>query len=154
MFFAKGSQMPALTFSVTLANLDASAKRFVLQIDGQNTELTPGPPKLWQVKWPGQSPGAAVATFEERYLDPPSLSFSGPWAWFRMIDATVQPSPDPQRLVLRVKGAFHQVQIIVEPSSVLNNPFATRDWRQFSCGSSVHGSQASNVRRSIEIPWK
>ena len=89
-FFAKGSQMPALTFSVTLSDLDASAKRFILQVDGQNTDLTPGPPKLWPVKWPGQGPGSAVATFEERYLDPPTLSFSGPWAWLRMIDATVE----------------------------------------------------------------
>jgi type VI secretion system protein ImpL len=128
--------MPALAFSVTLANLDASAKRFVLQIDGQNSEATPGPPKRWSVKWPGQNSGAAVATFEERYLDPPTLTFAGPWAWFRMIDATVQASPDPQRTVLRVTNAFHQVQITVEPSSVLNNPFATRDWRQFSCGAS------------------
>jgi type VI protein secretion system component VasK len=127
--------MPALTFSVTLGNLDTSAKRFILQIDGQNAEATPGPPKKWPVKWPGQN-GAAVATFEERYLDPPTQSFSSPWAWFRMIDATVQTSPDPQRTVLRVTNAFHQVQITVEPSSALNNPFGVRDWRQFSCGSS------------------
>jgi type VI secretion system protein ImpL len=136
MFFDKGSQMPALAFSVTLGNLDASAKRFILQIDGQNTEATPGPPKLWQVKWPGPVSGAAVATFEERYLDPPTHSFSGPWAWFKMIDQTVQPSSDPRRTVLRVRGAFHQVQITVEPSTVLNNPFASREWRQFSCGGS------------------
>ena len=135
MFFAKGSQMPALDFFVTLANLDTSAKRFILQIDGQISEATPGPPKRWPVKWPGQSPGAA-ATFEERYLDPTALNRSGPWAWFRMIDATLQTSPDSRRTVLRVSNAFHQVQIIVEPSSALNNPFASRDWRQFSCGSS------------------
>ena len=104
MFFVKGSQMPALAFSVTLGNLDASAKRFILQVDGQNTEVTQGPPKLWQLKWPGPVSGAAVATFEERFIDPPTLNFSGPWAWFRMVDAAIQPSPDPRRVVLRVRG--------------------------------------------------
>jgi type VI secretion system protein ImpL len=136
MFFEKGSQTPALNFFLTLSNLDAAAKRFVLQIDGQNSEATPGPPKRWQLKWPGQASGSAIATFEEKFLDPPTLSYSGSWAWFRMIDETVQPSPDPRRTLLHVKGAYHQVQITLEPASVLNNPFATRDWRQFSCGSS------------------
>jgi type VI secretion system protein ImpL len=136
MFFVKGSHMPALAFTVTLGNLDASAKRFILQVDGQNTEVTQGPPKLWQLKWPGPVSGAAVATFEERYIDPPTLNFSGPWAWFRMVDAAIQPSPDPRRVVLRVRGSYHQVQITVEPSTALNNPFATRDWRQFTCGGS------------------
>jgi type VI secretion system protein ImpL len=136
MFFVKGSQTPALAFSVTLGNLAPTAKRFVLQVDGQNSEATPGPPKLFQLKWPGPISGTATATFEERYLDPPTVTHSGPWAWFRMIDETVQPSTDPRRTLLRVRSAFHQVQITVEPSSALNNPFGTRDWRQFSCGSS------------------
>jgi type VI secretion system protein ImpL len=136
MFFTKGSQTPALAFSVTLGNLDPTAKRFVLRIDGQISEATPGAAKLFQLKWPGPISGEAVATFEERYLDPPTVTHSGPWAWFRLIDDTVQPSTDPRRTLLHVRGAFHQVQITVEPSSALNNPFATRDWRQFSCGSS------------------
>ena len=40
IFFAKGSQTPALNFWVTVANLDPSASRFILQIDGQNLDGT------------------------------------------------------------------------------------------------------------------
>jgi hypothetical protein len=27
----------------------------------------------------------------------------------------------------------HRARVIVEASSLINNPFSSRDWRQFSC---------------------
>ena len=87
MFFAKGSQTPALNFWVTVANLDASASRFILQIDGHNLEATHKGGSKSSVVWPGQVSGEAVATFESKFVPDQAPRFIGEWAWFRMVDA-------------------------------------------------------------------
>ena len=136
MFFAKSSQAPALTFWVTVTNLDTSASRFILQIDGQNTDGTHKSASKVRVVWPGPVSGQAVATFESRFVPDQAARFGGSWAWFRLVDATAAPSPDSQqRVVLSIQSGYHKGQVIVEASSVRNNPFAFQGWRQFSCGS-------------------
>ena len=133
MFFAPGSKTPAVKFFVTFSDLDESASRAVLQVDGQNMDDK----HLKQaVTWPGPNPGAASSAFEARYFDPPK-TYPGPWAWFRMIDATrVAAAPDPQqRILLTLQDRYHRVHVTVEPSSASANPFASWDWRQFSCQS-------------------
>jgi hypothetical protein len=53
-----------------------------------------------------------------------------------MIDATREGAPDPQqRIRLRIQSGYHFVRVTVEPSRASDNPFATKEWRQFSCGS-------------------
>jgi type VI secretion system protein ImpL len=135
MFFAKGSQTPGLTFWVTVANLDASASRFILQIDGQNLDGTHKGASKSSVVWPGPKPGEAVATFESKFVPDQGPRFTGEWAWFRMVDANASPSRDSQqRVVLSIQSGYHKGQVIVEASSVRNNPFA-QAWREFSCES-------------------
>jgi type VI protein secretion system component VasK len=64
-------------------------------------------------------------------------AYGGPWAWFHMIDDTrVATAPDPQqRILLNIQNRYHRVHVTVEPSSASANPFASWDWRQFSCQS-------------------
>ena len=136
MFFAKGSQKPTVTFWVTVANLDASATRFVLRIDGRNLQATHKSASKSSVVWPGQVSGEAVATFESKFVPDEAPRFLGEWAWFRMVDASAAPSPDSQqRVVLSIQSGHHKGQVIVEGSSVRNNPFAAQAWREFGCGS-------------------
>jgi len=133
MFFAPGSKAPEVKFFVTFSDLDRSATRFVLEIDGQ---ILDDQHLKQTVKWPGDAPGAVTATFEGTVFDFQPTAYSGPWAWFRMIDAKREGAPDAQqRLRLKIQNGNRVVRVTVEPSRASDNPFATKTWRQFSCGS-------------------
>ena len=135
MFFVPGSKTPEVRFGVTFRDLDPSASRFILQIDGQILDDTHQPPTIKPAVWPGPTPGQAASSFESRYFDP-TKSHGGPWAWFRMIDATMDGPPDGQQLVrLSVQNRYHRVNLTVETSRAGDNPFATRVCRQFNCES-------------------
>jgi type VI secretion system protein ImpL len=130
MFFQTGSKTPSLQFFVTFSDRDQNSTRFVLQIDGTYYDDKHG---RQDVKWPGQA-GSAQASWEAPYYDPPR-PYGGPWAWFRLMDATRVAVPDAQRVVLSMTDSYHSVHVTVEPSSGAGNPFTTASWRQFSCES-------------------
>jgi type VI secretion system protein ImpL len=87
--------------------------------------------------WPGPNPGMAAATFEDRSGPRPNLVFQGPWAWFRLIDASqIQPETESTRtryvLAIAIEKGGHQSKVTLEAQSILN-PYARRDLQQFSC---------------------
>jgi type VI secretion system protein ImpL len=132
MFFNPGSKTPEVKYFLTFSDLDSSADRAVLEIDGQIFDdkhaKQPG-------TWPGPTPGHAASAFEARYFDPKKVK-GGPWALFRMIDETRLGPPDAQqRIMLNVQDQFHRVRVTVEAARATGNPFATTAWRQFSCES-------------------
>ena len=132
LFFPAGAKTPSLKFFVTFSDVDATASRFVLQVDGQYADNLHS---KQQMLWPGPTPGSAATSWESRYYDP-TKSYGGPWAWFRMVDDTRVGSPDAlQRVLLNIQNRYHRVHVTVEGSSVTSNPFASWDWRQFSCES-------------------
>jgi type VI secretion system protein ImpL len=140
MFFRPGSKTPELNFIVKLSNLDPSATRFYVHIDGQRFDTKPGAESRSPVVWPGpEKRGVAFATFEDRIAAPEQAGgFDGPWAFFRLIDATAMPSAQAQgerelSSLLRFQTKYHQAQVTIEASNAASNPFTARDWRQFKC---------------------
>jgi type VI secretion system protein ImpL len=133
MFFNQGSKIPDVKLFVTFSDPDPNVQRAVLQIDGQTVDDKHG---RQGVTWPGSSGvGSALASFEARYFDPPK-GFTGPWAWFRLIDATRIGAPDAQqRIGLNIVDSYHRVRVTVEPAKVDANPLASGSWRQFVCES-------------------
>jgi type VI secretion system protein ImpL len=130
MFFTPGSKTPDVRFFVTFSGLDSSATRAILQVDGQALDDK----RMKQpAQWPGPVPGHAAASFESRYYDPTS-TFGGPWALFRLIDATRIGAPDAQqRVVLNLQNKYHSVRVTIEPGRASPSPFASSGWRQFGC---------------------
>ena len=134
-FFPVGSKMPEVRFAITIPELDAGASRFILQVDGQNFDRRHREQVRRDGVWPGPTPGQAIASFEARFYDPPTV-YGGSWAWFRMIDATVEgPADAQQQIVLRLHNRDHLARVRVEAARANNNPFASGAWRQFSCES-------------------
>jgi type VI secretion system protein ImpL len=138
MFFSPGSKTPELGFTLRLSNLDPSATRFYVYIDGQRFDVKPGAESRSPVVWPGpEKRGIAYATFEDRVAAPEQAKgFDGPWAWFKLIDATRLPSAQSDTdlvSVLRFQTKHHQAQVTIEASNATSNPFGARDWRQFTC---------------------
>ncbi len=136
MFFRPGSQTPEVRFTVTPVELDASATRFLLELDGQTFDYRHGPLRPLPAIWPGPNPGMAVATFEDRAGGRPNVISQGPWAWFRLIEAgQIQRETDTTktRYVLALEKGGHQAKVIIEAQSILN-PYLKPDLQQFSCG--------------------
>jgi type VI secretion system protein ImpL len=131
MFFQPGSKAPSLKFFVGFSDVDSTATRFILQVDGQNFDDQHG---RQQVAWPGTQPGAATTSWESRYYDP-TRAYTGPWAVFRLIDDTRMALPDPQSVVLNIRNRYHSVRVTLQPTSAGGNPFTSGIWRQFSCES-------------------
>jgi type VI secretion system protein ImpL len=141
MFFSPGSKTPEIRFAVRLSNVDASATRFYLNIDGQQLEAAPGRDTNTPVVWPGadKDKGArAIAVFEDRTAAPDRAdTIGGQWAWFHLIDGrlargTTALDSDLETTLL-VQTRFHKATVVIEASSAASNPFGLGDWRKFRC---------------------
>ena len=138
MFFDAGTKALQLEFTATLSKLDATATRFYVDIDGQRFDAKPDVPMRWKAVWPDpKSPGYALATFEDRVAQPEQVLYiAGPWAFFKMIDETVVPQRDATgAVVLGLQTRYHRGVMTIEPAGGSTVPYASRDWRQFGCGS-------------------
>jgi type VI secretion system protein ImpL len=133
MFFTPGGKTPSVSFFVSFSDVDNTASRFILQVDGQYMDNLNG---KQTVAWPGPKPGNAGTSWDSRYFDP-TKSYGGPWAWFHLIDENrVATAPNAQQSVLlNIQNRYHRARVTVEPSTAAASPFASWDWRQFSCQS-------------------
>ena len=141
MFFSPGSKAPKLQFNMRLSNLDSAAMRFYLELDGQKFEVKPGTQNDGSIAWPGSEKGGGtvIATFVDSVGgSDPAHVIEKPWALFHLVDETKGKSgpgaPDAElRSFLSIHTTYHQVMLTLEAANATNNPFAARDWRQFTC---------------------
>jgi len=149
MFFPGDAKTPKLSFVVGLSHLDMDATRFYVTIDGQNIAIKPGDQNGRTVEWPSgqdadpqgrQGGQEASAVFEDRIAAPVrALAFTGPWAWFHFVDATMDPAQLQAQAdadlftVLTVRTNQHRARITIQAQNRDPNPFAVRDWRRFMC---------------------
>ena len=131
-FFRPGAQMPELHFNLIPIALDAGSTRFVLEIDGQSFEYRHGPQTSRPAAWPGPNPGSAAASFEDRSGGHPNMSFQGPWALFRLLDAGHLQSTTDVRFTMNFDMGGHIAQFALEADSI-RNPFGQRQLRAFRC---------------------
>jgi len=132
-YFGTSGQTPEQQFNMTPGELDAAATRFTLEVDGQSLDYRHGPIRSLPAKWPGPAPGAASAVFEDGAGAHPNLSFQGPWAWFRLLDAAAMHSDSDVRFTATFQVGGHRGGVIIEPNSI-RNPYQASVLRQFRCG--------------------
>jgi type VI secretion system protein ImpL len=132
LFFRRGTNAMEVRFHLTVAETDTNAIRFLLDIDGNIFEYK-NPPQNTLAQWPGpgQNIGNASVTWVERYGAQPRVAFTGPWAWFRLINAA-QVEQQDVRSTLTFQQGGHRARVILEAGSIIN-PFSNRDWQRFSC---------------------
>jgi type VI secretion system protein ImpL len=131
-YFGSSGQLPEQQFTLTPGELDASAARLTLQVDGQSVEYRHGPIQSLPARWPGPSPGSASVTFEDASGARPNLTFEGPWAWFRLLDAASVRSESDVRFTATFQSGGHKGSVIIEPISI-RNPYQGSLIRQFRC---------------------
>jgi type VI secretion system protein ImpL len=133
-YFRAGSQMPEVRFALTPTMLDGQTQRFVLEIDGLAIRNDHGAERRYQVKWPGEMPGPAVFTFEERSGGRPSQGTKGQWAWFRLLEFANTTRESDDTYVVTFEHSGHRAQVKLETPSI-RNPFGKNDLQQFRCES-------------------
>jgi type VI secretion system protein ImpL len=132
-FFRAGAAEPGLRFSLTPEYLDASVQRFVLEADGQRLEYAHGPQTRWALKWPSEAAEQVVATFETGDGPGASVVFEGPWAIFRLIDASNLQSQTETRFVLGIQAGGATARLRLDAASI-RNPFGNPALSRFRCG--------------------
>ena len=137
--FFNGNATPLVQFQITPEALDPKADSVVLSIDGANVSFDQrsGQPAPTAVTWPG-AVGAARVTFAPARNNIESvLDRSGPWGWFRLLDAAEVRRTnvsDRKRVIFNVGGRIAIFQM--QSGSVLN-PFALPALGKFACPKSL-----------------
>ena len=130
-YFGSGGQ-PEQAFTLTAGDLDQPSARFILELDGQTLENTHGPAKAIPMRWPGPAPGAAAVTFVDFSGAHSNLAFSGPWAWFRLLDAATVKAETDVKFVATFQSGGHQGSVIIEAVS-MRNAYQKSVLHQFRC---------------------
>jgi len=133
-FFLGGGKLPAVEFEVEPVSLDARLQQLILDIGGQIVDYRQGPPRSQQLKWPSPLvPGRVRMVFVDGAGGRPSLTYSGPWAWFRLLDSANMRSTRQQELFrVGFSLAGFNAQFNLRAVSV-RNPFKLSELRGFRC---------------------
>jgi type VI secretion system protein ImpL len=131
-YFGPTGQLPELQFTLTPGDLDVAATRFTVEVDGQTLDYRHGPVRSIPMHWPGPSPGVAAATFEDRSGSRPNMTFQGPWAWFRLLDAAAVKAETDVRFDATMQSGGHQGTVVIEATSI-RNPYLKSVVHQFRC---------------------
>lgn len=133
-FFLSGNKMPLVEFELTPERLDANARQFLIDLGGQIVDYRHGPPKSQMLQWPSPiAPGRVRMVFVDLLDARPTRSFSGPWAWFRLLDDTeIIETNQSELFKLIISLAGHTADFELRAVSV-RNPFKLQELRGFRC---------------------
>jgi type VI secretion system protein ImpL len=134
-FFRGATGGPAVAFTLFPTNLDDTLARVVLDVHGFPLEYDHGPQRVVSVEWPGKRPGPASVTLEPlKGAGRQVLEQPGPWAWFRLLDATqVQPEAGSDTRFLVSFGRSGASASFRLEAARIRNPFREPLLRNFRC---------------------
>src|SRR3546814_4634194 len=94
----------------------------LLEIDGQAISYNHGPPSGLQMSWPGAGPSQARVSFSPAQAGASStVSETGPWAFFRLIDrASITRGSLPDRFTVTFAIGGRNATFDLQASSVMN----------------------------------
>ena len=134
-FFPLGGGQPSMRFQVTPSSLDAGTKQAILEVDAVTIAYAHGPPVPSAIVWPSPT-GSSQARLALQPIDDsttPSLSATGPWAWFRLLDqGHITSGGSADRMHVTFTLGSHEVSYDLQAGSVLN-PLTLRDVSEFHC---------------------
>lgn len=86
-FFSDNPAMPGFPFSLTPDSLDTAVGKFELQLGEQRFTYTHGPKIPRNASWQADRDTSVRVLFEDLNQTTHRESYSGTWAWFRLLDA-------------------------------------------------------------------
>lgn len=146
IYFREDSERPSITLELRPYNMAKNEARFMLDMGADQRLGYSHGPKFWRtVKWTGGSDSQRVRlVFEDLAGTVSDRVYTGPWAWFRMLDdADIKPantsniywitfSPDVSA------GSDTRRHVVLEgKASSVHNPFKNELIGQFRCPESI-----------------
>ncbi len=102
MFYStqEGGEL-GIEFELKPESLSNSVKQFTLNIDGQMLKFNSHSSEPSVIHWPGPDSNFVTLRFETRTQPQPTETKTGPWAWFKVLDAsTLETTPDAKEYKL------------------------------------------------------
>jgi type VI secretion system protein ImpL len=148
VFFSESPEFPGLTFQLRPYDMKKSDARFTLEVGDNRISYSHGP-KFWStLQWAGNDTRNRVRViFEDLRDQQHSLTYEGPWAWFRLQDAAQISNTSVPNVFLATytandghhsyngaagRNSQHNVRYEIKARSV-NNPFNKDLLGSFRC---------------------
>lgn len=139
VYFGQNGETPGLTFDLKPDLMLKNSVRFMLEVDDNRLTYSHGP-KFWKtLKWVADGEESRVRiVFEDLNDQQHSKTFSGPWAWFRLLanSKLIKTSKSSTYIVsFSIKDGFgeqHLISYKIKAKSV-KNPFERRLLSKFRC---------------------
>ena len=132
-FFPAGGSTPAVDLAITPTFLDSGSGKFMLVIDGQMLEYAHTAARPVKISWPSpEGAGYARLEFMDLVGQTTSLSASGDWAWFRLLDRARRRSRGDDTIQATFSKGGHTATVEIRANSVFN-PLQLPDLTQFKC---------------------
>lgn len=133
MFFTDNAKMPGFQFTLVPVHLSPNLSAFVLNLGGQSIQVRPGATTINTLTWPGPNPNQATILFTENDGKTTSISTSGPWAWFKLLEhAKLQPTRNPRQFVLTFESEDYSITFELFANNLVN-PYLPNIINQFRC---------------------
>jgi len=131
MFFQDGGNQVTVRFKLKPVYLDASVKRFLIDLTGKRLTYQHGPPRTSAIEWPGQdNNNRARIIFERIGAGSFSITKDGPWAWFKLLDVSDTERRSNDQIIINFTTAGLKASYQLQAASV-TNPFSSSDFTRF-----------------------
>ncbi len=135
VYFRGGGSTPSIQLEFKAIEMDAKIQQFTLDVDGKLVKYSHGPQSPVSVQFPGPGGRSLVrATITPAPASGPNgITFSGPWALFRMFDGVqIVETRQSERFVATfiIEGRRTVFEIF---ASSVRNPFRLPELNQFRC---------------------
>ncbi|UXH78529.1 ImcF-related family protein [Roseateles amylovorans] len=129
-FFASRQPKPGARVEVRLIPERDGPTELSLQVDGVPLKLTAGDASPVVLTWPSERIGAQIRVGLPGQAP---LSFDGPWALLRLVQAAeLQEDARPERVNLQLRLQGRPVRLQLTANRMLN-PLRSKDFQQFRC---------------------
>jgi len=133
MFFQEGGNKPSVVFKLKPVYLDANVGAINLDLEGQNFSYRHGPQFLKSARWPSHDSTSQVRL---EFIDDSGnrlvRKFEGPWAWFRLLQASKVKSKTGDIALVTFEHRGRRSSWELHAQSV-ENPFLMSQLHQFYC---------------------
>lgn len=123
MFFSENKTFPSSKFILTSLFLSSNVNAFVLNMNGQTMIIHPNEKLSQSFVWPRNDGNFVTIQFSVSESASPTITTSGPWAWYRLLDqSNLQHSSDPRSstLTFQIGNYIASFQLTTEN---MVNPF-------------------------------
>lgn len=146
IYFRESREKPSISLELRPYNMAKNEARFMLDMGAEHRLSYSHGPKFWRtVKWVGDSDSQRIRlVFEDLNNATSDRVYSGPWAWFRMLDeAEIQAAKESNVYWITFRpeglhGTERSRDVVLEgKASSVHNPFKNDLLGQFRCPESI-----------------